>query len=99
MAFPIQTVRKAFLRQDNRAKNKVVLSKLLKEVILYSSVFFQCLLDLELLQILYLHANKISDITEVHKLSALEHLKKLTLHGNDIETMAPGQKVGLLYML
>ena len=38
------------------------------------------------MQILYLHANKIASIKEVDKLTQLTGLRKLTLHGNPIET-------------
>jgi len=36
------------------------------------------------LQVLYLHGNQISHLGDVLKLSKLEHLVKLTLHGNPI---------------
>ena len=35
---------------------------------------------------LYLHANAIKHLSELDKLSKLEHLKSLTLHGNPIES-------------
>lgn len=44
-----------------------------------------CILDFEQLQILYLQGNMIDNLEEVHKLSALEKLRKLALHGNPIE--------------
>lgn len=37
------------------------------------------------LKVLYLHGNAISNLREVKKLSALEKLQRLTLHGNQIE--------------
>jgi hypothetical protein len=36
------------------------------------------------MQVLYLHANKISKVTDVAKLAALPNLTKLTLHGNPV---------------
>jgi len=39
------------------------------------------------LQILYLHGNRIDDISEVDKLSSVTSLKKLALHGNSIENV------------
>ncbi|GAX75364.1 hypothetical protein CEUSTIGMA_g2808.t1 [Chlamydomonas eustigma] len=36
------------------------------------------------LQVLYLHGNQIRHMTEIQKLAKLEHLTKLTLHGNPI---------------
>ena len=61
------------------------------------------------MEILYLHGNSISNIKEVDKLANLSGLRKLTLHGNEIEkekvrlgicrngTAAPGSFV--LFML
>lgn len=43
------------------------------------------LLEFENLEILYLHANHISNIKEVDKLTNMKKLQKLTLHGNEIE--------------
>lgn len=37
---------------------------------------------------LYLHGNNIGRIAEIDKLSALDKLKSLTLHGNHIESNA-----------
>ncbi|ORY26427.1 hypothetical protein BCR33DRAFT_773773 [Rhizoclosmatium globosum] len=47
-------------------------------------------IDKELLQFptlstLYLHANEISDLSEIDKLVALDRLRTLTLHGNPVE--------------
>ncbi|XP_060064831.1 leucine-rich repeat-containing protein 51-like [Ylistrum balloti] len=43
------------------------------------------LLDLENLQILYLHGNQIKDLKEIEKLQRLKNLRRLTLHGNPVE--------------
>jgi Leucine-rich repeat (LRR) protein len=43
------------------------------------------LYEFENLEILYLHANHISNIKEVDKFVNLKKLKKLTLHANEIE--------------
>ena len=43
------------------------------------------LLEFKNLEILYLHGNSISNIKEVDKLANLSGLRKLTLHGNEIE--------------
>ncbi|ORX41463.1 hypothetical protein BCR36DRAFT_588032 [Piromyces finnis] len=45
----------------------------------------ECILRFENLKTLFLHANKISKITEIDKLAKLPNLKSLTLHGNPIE--------------
>lgn len=39
------------------------------------------------LKILYLHGNKISNITDVLKLRKLQNLRSLTLHGNPVENI------------
>eukprot|EP00906_Rhabdomonas_costata_P020960 RCo030485 len=44
-----------------------------------------CLAELTHLAVLYLHANAIKDVEEVHKLKPLEELYFLTLNGNPIE--------------
>ena len=46
----------------------------------------QCVLELPCLTMLYLHGNNIGRIADVDKLSALNRLKSLTLHGNPIES-------------
>ena len=38
-------------------------------------------------QVLYLHANQIDKLNEVHKLVKLPNLQKLTLHGNPINEL------------
>ncbi|XP_025085461.1 leucine-rich repeat-containing protein 51-like isoform X2 [Pomacea canaliculata] len=43
------------------------------------------LLKFEKLEILYLHGNAIKDIKEVNKLEDARSLRKLTLHGNELE--------------
>ena len=48
----------------------------------------QCILELRSLSMLYLHGNNIGRIAEVDKLSILDRLKSLTLHGNHIESNA-----------
>jgi Leucine-rich repeat (LRR) protein len=48
-------------------------------------VFTQVLYEFENLEILYLHANHITNVKEVDKLGNFKKLKKLTLHGNEIE--------------
>lgn len=45
----------------------------------------QVLLKFEKLEILYLHGNAIKDIKEVNKLEDARSLRKLTLHGNELE--------------
>ena len=45
------------------------------------------LLKFECLKSLYLHGNKIVDVSEVDKLAQLKHLQTLTIHGNPIETV------------
>ena len=45
----------------------------------------QCILDYPNLKVLYLHGNSIEKISEIDKLSNLQHLRTLTLHGNPIE--------------
>lgn len=44
-----------------------------------------CLLELPNLMTIYLHGNNINAISQVDKLSSLNKLKSLTLHGNPIE--------------
>lgn len=44
----------------------------------------QEILSFSNLQTLYLHANKITSITEVQRLQQLPKLKALTLHGNPV---------------
>ena len=48
------------------------------------------LLEFGNLEILYLHGNSITNLREVDKLSALTKLRKLSLHGNEIDK----EKVG-----
>ena len=36
-------------------------------------------------RVLYLHANNITSLSQIDKLSALTHLRNLTLHGNPVE--------------
>lgn len=55
---------------------------------------FQVILDYPNLKVLYLHANYIDDIKQIHKLASLPQLKALTLHGNMIE-----EKKGYRYTL
>lgn len=43
------------------------------------------LLSFPNLSILYMHGNEITKLKEVNKLVELQHLKKLTLHGNPVE--------------
>ena len=45
-----------------------------------------CLCDLQNLEILYLYGNHIDDIAEVDKLGRLANLKRLSLHGNPMDT-------------
>ncbi len=45
----------------------------------------QCLLELPNLTTIYLHGNNIVTLAQVDKLSQLDKLKSLTLHGNPIE--------------
>lgn len=40
-----------------------------------------------IVQVIYLHGNKISKLTDVKKLATLPNLTKLTLHGNPIAEM------------
>nr|KAG5698533.1 hypothetical protein BaRGS_023236 [Batillaria attramentaria] len=56
------------------------------------------LLQFENLQILYLHANAITDIKEADKLAGLKKLRKLTLHGNEIENVK-GQRISASHCL
>jgi len=45
----------------------------------------QCLCEFPQLHILYLHGNRVDDITEVDKLHSVRTLRKLALHGNPLE--------------
>jgi len=45
------------------------------------------LLNYPKLSCIYFHGNKISHFREVDKLAPLEHLAKVTLHGNPVEDM------------
>ncbi|XP_066919797.1 leucine-rich repeat-containing protein 51-like [Clytia hemisphaerica] len=49
-----------------------------------------CLLSFPKLKVLYLHGNGIEKINEVDKLTGLEHLRTLTLHGNPVEDSRKG---------
>ncbi|ORX84478.1 L domain-like protein [Anaeromyces robustus] len=45
----------------------------------------ECILKFDNLKTLFLHANKISKVTEIDKLAKLPNLRSLTLHGNPLE--------------
>ncbi|XP_065670658.1 leucine-rich repeat-containing protein 51 isoform X2 [Hydra vulgaris] len=59
----------------------------------------KCVLEFRNLKILYLHGNNIEKISEVDKLSSLEHLRSLTLHGNPIEDCNPSYRHYVLFRL
>jgi Leucine-rich repeat (LRR) protein len=40
------------------------------------------------LKTIYVHGNKIADLSEVDKLSKLKNLTAFTIHGNPVETLA-----------
>lgn len=52
---------------------------------IYFSFYWQALLQLPNLKMLYLHGNNIGRLAEVDKLARLPSLRLLTLHGNPIE--------------
>ncbi|XP_059168067.1 leucine-rich repeat-containing protein 51-like [Physella acuta] len=53
----------------------------------FLSIIDPVLTQFENLKILYLHGNSIAEMKEVNKLSSLQKLWKLTLHGNEIENI------------
>ncbi len=52
----------------------------------------QSVAELKQLQVLYLHGNNITDMSELHKLSSLKQLTKLAVHGNELISIEPDTK-------
>ncbi|XP_041479666.1 leucine-rich repeat-containing protein 51-like isoform X2 [Lytechinus variegatus] len=58
----------------------------------------EVILNFPNIRILYLHGNAIEDVKEIDKLAQLQHLFKLTLHGNPVES-DPGYRQRVLSKL
>jgi len=59
----------------------------------------KCILQFVNLKVLYLHGNSIEKISEVDKLSKLNQLKSVTLHGNPVEDSHKGYRQYVLSKL